>query len=784
MLTLLLIGILAYAPQLVNSLSIEAELPTDWPSVYFTNGTANSYDESFIGNIGDTITIALVVSNLTDSIYTDPDNPLVTYPLGNLKGFDVQMSWDSSILRYVTHTVTVSVEDYPDPVSPSPYAGILRDDTIKLKDVVNEDGNIPLAEPGTMAWFAYATMPGAPVFNGNGTFFTMTFNVINEGYCSLNLTNLYLEGDGGVEFEVKHHKFNGVFCTPDFAQAAYIRADGTIDPSDAPISTVDNVTYTLTGNITCDTNGILIERDNIILDGAGYTIQETAGNDMNGICLDGRSNVTVTNMTILKFKNGVWLKSSSNNSIVGNSITNNFDGVAIVFSSSNNSISGNSITNNECGVYLSNSNYNNVVENNITASGIYGIYLGYSLNNRIVGNNITNNEWFGACIMLYSSSSNSVVGNKITDNMQGIYLSYSSSNNSITGNNIADNYYGIEVSSSSNNAFYHNNFVDNAEQAYVEPGHVNIWDDGYPSGGNYWSDYSGVDFYSGSYQNETNSDGIGDTTYTIDDNNVDNYPLMMPWESPVSYQSNTTITNVVVTRKILSFETSGPDGTVGFINVTMRMDFNSSAITVFVDDAEITPAITTNGIHYFIYFEFTQSIHNITIKYAIVDIALTNLATSKTVVGQGCCINISVTAENHGSSTENFKIKVYANTTIIDTKPVTITAWSSTTVIFTWNTTGFAKGNYNITAYATPVQGETATTDNTVVADECVLITIPGDLDADFDVDLFDAVKLLVIYGNKIGNPDYDPVCDINSDGDIDLYDAVILLTHYGQKYP
>jgi len=32
-----------------------------------------------------------------------------------------------------------------------------------------------------------------------------------------------------------------------------------------------------------------------------------------------------------------------------------------------------------------------------------------------------------------------------------------------------------------------------------------------------------------SYQNETGSDGIGDTPYAIDVNNLDNYPLMSPW---------------------------------------------------------------------------------------------------------------------------------------------------------------------------------------------------------------------------------------------------------------
>jgi hypothetical protein len=70
----------------------------------------------------------------------------------------------------------------------------------------------------------------------------------------------------------------------------------------------------------------------------------------------------------------------------------------------------------------------------------------------------------------------------------------------------------------------------------------------------------------------------------------------------------------------------------------------------------------------------------------------------------------------------------------------------------------------------------------TLIADECVCVTIPGDVDCDRDVDLYDAVKLLVRYGAKKGQPEYDPNCDIDGDGHIDLYDAVMLLTHYGQK--
>ena len=43
------------------------------------------------------------------------------------------------------------------------------------------------------------------------------------------------------------------------------------------------------------------------------------------------------------------------------------------------------------------------------------------------------------------------------------------------------------------------------------------WDKG--EVGNYWSNYNGTD---------ANSDGIGDTPYIIDANNIDHYPMMKP----------------------------------------------------------------------------------------------------------------------------------------------------------------------------------------------------------------------------------------------------------------
>ena len=206
--------------QLAKSLSTRAALPTDWPLVYFTNGTANSYDESFIGNVNDTVTIALVAFNLTNNTYPDPGNPLDIYPLGNVNGIDVQMSWDPTILKLVNYTLTIPVEDYPNATvcSPSPYAGILHAEVFEAKSVTDEDGNIPGAETNdTMAWFSYGIMPGAEVFNGNGTFLTMTFKVMEHGSCLLKLTNSekIMSGDVGepVGIRVKCHTYDGTFRT-------------------------------------------------------------------------------------------------------------------------------------------------------------------------------------------------------------------------------------------------------------------------------------------------------------------------------------------------------------------------------------------------------------------------------------------------------------------------------------------------------------------------------------------------------------------------------------------
>jgi len=166
----------------------------------------------------------------------------------------------------------------------------------------------------------------------------------------------------------------------------------------------------------------------------------------------------------------------------------------------------------------------------------YGIrlYKPYqSSNNKILANLITNNT-YGVWVF---ASNNTLSKNTIANcSISGIVMDLGSSDNTISGNNIMNNARGIWLILASDNKFYHNNFIDNTQQVHIPmSGYANVWDDGYPSGGNCWTDYTGADLYSGVYQNETGSDGIGDDPYFIDVHNQDDYPLMTPI-TPLYYE--------------------------------------------------------------------------------------------------------------------------------------------------------------------------------------------------------------------------------------------------------
>jgi len=154
-------------------------------------------------------------------------------------------------------------------------------------------------------------------------------------------------------------------------------------------------------------------------------------------------------------------------------------------------INKNSLTNNVCHIYLVDSNGNTIVRNLLSGNDC--------------GLNMT------------SSDDNNIAFNLFLGSKIGISLNADSNGNNFTRNNVTScTQHGI-FAGSGGNTFYHNNFVQNQKQ--VETDAINTWDNNSPSGGNYWSNYTGVD---------NNGDGLGDTRYEIDLNNIDHYPLIRP----------------------------------------------------------------------------------------------------------------------------------------------------------------------------------------------------------------------------------------------------------------
>jgi parallel beta-helix repeat protein len=162
-------------------------------------------------------------------------------------------------------------------------------------------------------------------------------------------------------------------------------------------------------------------------------------------------------------------------------------------------VSGNRIVNNLVGTYGSPRNAG--ISSNIVVRNHIGIDINWATHNTVSGNLLMANN---CSLHLYYANANTIVENNMTSNWRPITLGYSR-----------------------DNRLYHNEFRNNTEPILIlAQGYSNLWDDGYPSGGNYWADYSDVDLYGGAYQNETGGDEIWDHSYVIDEYNQDNYPLI------------------------------------------------------------------------------------------------------------------------------------------------------------------------------------------------------------------------------------------------------------------
>jgi len=228
-----------------------------------------------------------------------------------------------------------------------------------------------------------------------------------------------------------------------------------------------------------------------------------------------------------------------------------------------------------------NSNHNVIKNNNIIYNGRDGLLLYSSSNNIISNNSISSND--DDAMIIYNSNSNLISDNIISSNDDnGIIVYTPSTDNTISGNTISSNNDDGLYILSPNNKIYHNNFIDNLQNAQDEG--TNTWYNVALQQGNYWGDYTGVD---------DNCDGIGDTPYNIPGgSNQDLYPFMNQdgWDNqaPIADADGPYYANV---NSVITFDGSGStdsDGTVA----GYRWDWTNDGA---YDTGWLTSATTTHS---------------------------------------------------------------------------------------------------------------------------------------------------------------------------------------------
>jgi hypothetical protein len=254
-----------------------------------------------------------------------------------------------------------------------------------------------------------------------------------------------------------------------------INSEGNVTPSTAPIEQKAGI-YTLTGDIA---GTITVNKSYLTIDGNGHKI--------SSVLINGVSNVTLKNCIV------------DGSEQIGEVTKGFVAGISLI-------------------------NGSKVVIANNTILGISNFVAAYEYYEIVTG------------IMVIGGSSNIISTNNLINNFQAMEFK-NTSYNLIVGNNItcsstiqkARGYHdpaGIQFDGSSNNTIYHNSFEIGIGGQAGDINSVNIWDNGYPSGGNYWKDYSAKH----TNAKMIDDSGIGNVSYVIDSQNKDNYPLMSPFD--------------------------------------------------------------------------------------------------------------------------------------------------------------------------------------------------------------------------------------------------------------
>jgi len=300
--------------------------------------------------------------------------------------------------------------------------------------------------------------------------------------------------------------------------------------------------------------------------------------------------------------------------IAGFTVQNGSWGIALRYIR-NSSVTANKVVN--CsygGIFLSNCSKCKVANNTVASTSNAGVYLWESVGNHITNNAFANTS-HGIYLLVYSTD-NVISNNSLANNPQGVAFSYNCGNNTLEGNTVtSSNVGGIVMGGAQNNTIYHNNVLHSAKPAWSYGNSSNSWDNG--AEGNFWDSYLGTDL---------NRDGVGDTPFEIDENNLDNHPLMgIFYDFDVSWQKEIFSVNVISNstvsgfdfkvadkpevRKTIEFNVTGEDNVYGFCRVMVPTTLMNYSYTVLIngEQVEITVLDISNSTHAYIYFAYNTS---------------------------------------------------------------------------------------------------------------------------------------------------------------------------------
>jgi parallel beta-helix repeat protein len=396
-----------------------------------------------------------------------------------------------------------------------------------------------------------------------------------------------------------------------------------------------------------------------------------------------------------------------------------------------------SISKYDTGIDLTGSNFCNISGNVITEC-YQGVVLEVNSTNNLIFGNYIEKSYGGGINCLSGACANEIVNNTVFRCSVGIYMVWSANENIV----------------------FHNNFITNMEPVNCLSS-PNSWDDGYPSGGNYWTDYMGLDIYKGPGQNIPGSDGIGDTPYLIYGpiySQEDRYPFFVSGHE-TALRFNLEPSSLTV-RKGQTFNITVYLDNVpkypGIVGLQFNITWDPAVLNgIGMDDVvfhSVTPTDQQDNI-----WQVKNQVTASFAAYCYLWFGLGNAIVTGCgpIWGNHSVATIMLKAVGEGTSAVKVKSLIAGDSQA-----------HGLLYILSWGGYDESQLNHTITGSNVDVKHRN-----------------PGDVNGDNKVDILDAMAVSQAFGTRRGDLNYNEMADQNGDGVIDIMDLIIVANNFGKTY-